>query len=156
MKQKRLRLREFTYRGFYKYFVTIATERKKRLFTEEQRIKEIKFILRTSAEKELFSIWAYCFMPDHLHILLEGQSENSDMLKFIALFKQKSSYFFKRSFGERLWQENYYEHILRKDEKVETIVKYIFENPVRKRLVSNFIDYPYLGSFLFDVKEFSL
>ena len=156
MKQKRIRLKEFSYRGFYRYFVTIATRNKKKLFLEKQYVKGIELILKILAEKELFVVWGYCFMPDHLHLLIEGRNENSDFLKFIALFKQKNGYFFKKKFGERLWQENYYEHILRKEEHTEVIAKYIFENPIRKGLVSNLTDYPYSGSFLFNAEEFSL
>lgn len=34
-------------------------------------------------------------MPDHLHILVEGQSQTSDLKKFASLFKQKSGYWFR-------------------------------------------------------------
>ncbi|MDO9574866.1 MAG: transposase, partial [Candidatus Contubernalis sp.] len=90
MKQKRIRLKKFSYRGFYRYFVTIVTSKKKKLFAQKQCVKEIESILKISAEKEMFTVWGYCFMPDHLHLLLEGRNEKLDFLKFIAFFKQKS------------------------------------------------------------------
>jgi len=46
-----------------------------------------------------------------------------------------------------LWQKGYYEHIVRENEAVLAIAKYIFENPVRAGLVSEPHDYPFSGSF---------
>jgi REP element-mobilizing transposase RayT len=34
-------------------------------------------------------------------------------------------------FQRRLWQRNYYEHIIRDDESLERIRRYIADNPVR-------------------------
>ena len=38
----------------------------------------------------------YCFMPDHLHILAEGRDQGSDLKKFISVFKQRTSFNFKK------------------------------------------------------------
>ncbi|UJS17719.1 MAG: hypothetical protein L3J17_01345 [Candidatus Jettenia sp.] len=53
----------------------------------------------------------------------------------------------------RLWQINYYEHILRSDEDTRSVAYYIFNNPVRKGLVTDFKQYRFLGSFEFDIHE---
>jgi len=52
-----------------------------------------------------------------------------------------------------LWQEGYYEHVLRAEENVRSIARYIVENPVRAGLVAHAIDYPYLGSDRWTVRE---
>lgn len=89
-------------------------------------------------------------MPDHLHLLIEGISDESDMQKFISLFRQKTGFWFRQQRNDRLWQDSYYEHVLRTHEDTFRIAGYIFENPVRKGLASNFMDYPHSGSFEFD------
>jgi putative transposase len=61
-------------------------------------------------------------------------------------------FYYSKTFGKRLWQINYYEHILRKEEVTESIARYILENPIRKGLVEDFKRYPFLGSFVFDIK----
>jgi len=40
-----------------------------------------------------------------------------------------------------LWQINYYEHIVRKDESLKSIAEYIVNNPVRKNFVSQWEQY---------------
>ena len=151
--QKRLRLKNFPYTGFYKYFVTIVCNGKTPAFTEENIVKESLELLKKVSLSYGFSIWAYCFMPEHLHILIEGQKEDSNLKKFIPMLKQKTSYIYMKKTGGKLWQENYYEHVLRKDEDTRSVAKYILENPVRKKLTDNFTNYLFSGSFVFDVKE---
>ena len=151
--QKRIRLKDFSYEGFYRYFVTLVSDRKIPLFKNIRITRKILSILKNISKRYGFLIWVYCFMPEHLHLLIEGEKENSNMKKFISMFKQKTSYTYKKSTNRKLWQENYYEHILRKDEDTKDIARYILENPVRRRLVKKFTDYKFLGSFIFDIKE---
>jgi hypothetical protein len=46
----------------------------------------------------------------------------------------------------RLWQEGYYERVLRNDEDTKAVTKYILENPVRPELVTIALDYLFSGS----------
>ncbi|MCX5642956.1 MAG: transposase [Candidatus Omnitrophica bacterium] len=152
--QKRLRLKDFSYIGFYKYFVTIVCNGKMPVFTEENIVKESLKLIKNISLNYGFSIWAYCFMPEHLHLLIEGKKEDSNLKKFVPMLKQKTSYMYKKTTGGKLWQENYYEHVLRNDEDVKSVARYILENPVRKKLANDFTNYPFSGSLVFDIKEF--
>jgi len=71
--------------------------------------------------------------------------------KFIAAYKQKTGFEFKKKLNRSLWQINYYEHILRREEEIKKIARYIFGNPVRKGIVDNYRKYPFLGSFMFKI-----
>ena len=52
----------------------------------------------------------------------------------------------------KLWQASFYDHVLRKDEDLLETVKYIFNNPVRKKIVAHYLDYQLSGSFELDGK----
>jgi putative transposase len=148
--QKPKRLKSFSYRGYYRYFITIRSHDFKHHFVNGEVVGKLIDILKGMALQEGFSIWAYCFMPDHVHLLIEGKSSNTDMKMFVTLFKQKTAYWFKRIYGVQLWGANYYEHVLRNDEATRAVARYIIENPVRKGLVENCINYPYSGSLEFE------
>lgn len=92
-------------------------------------------------------------MPDHLHLLIEGVDSDSDMKKFISSYKQRTGFYYKKETGLRLWQINYYEHVLRREEETTTVAGYIFANPVRKGIVEDFAQYEFLGSFEFDINK---
>ena len=99
------------------------------------------------------SILAYCFMPDHLHLLVEGETTESDLQRFISSFKQKSGYAFSQTGSGHLWQKGYYDRILRTEETTLNVVRYILENPVRAGLVGRFDEYPYSGSDRYPLEE---
>jgi putative transposase len=107
--------------------------------------------LREKSSSFGFRVWAYCFMPDHLHLLIEGKDNNSDMRRFISSYKQSTGFYYKKKTGLSLWQVNYYEHVLRRGEDTTNVARYIFNNPVRNGLVDNFKKYKSLGSFEFDL-----
>ncbi|MCC7210600.1 MAG: hypothetical protein IT451_02000 [Candidatus Brocadia sp.] len=51
----------------------------------------------------------------------------------------------------KFWQTSFYDHFLRKEEDVRDTVMYVLNNPVRKGLVAEWREYPYSGSFVYDV-----
>jgi putative transposase len=100
-------------------------------------------ILRTCAERE-FELVADVFMPDHIHLLLDGSSDRAEFKPFMTLFRQRSAVAFRKLRGEALWQDGYFERVLREEEHTAGITEYIVGNPVRAGLVATPADYPYL------------
>jgi putative transposase len=101
--KKRVRLKGFDYKGFYRYFITLCSFQKRNIFGERSLVSWIIDVLREKSKLFGFKVWAYCFMPDHLHLLLEGEDYSSDMKRFVSSFKQHTGYHYKKKFGERLW-----------------------------------------------------
>ena len=101
----------------------------------------------------MFAILAYCFMPDHVHLLVEGLSETSDLKRFAKMAKQRSGASHALSVGGPLWQEGYWETMLREADDSRTIARYIMENPVRAGLVASPLQYPFLGSDMWPVMQ---
>ncbi len=83
-------------------------------------------------------------MPDHLHLLVQGTTAEADLRRFAKLAKQLSGYYVKRQHEIRLWGRGYYDRILREDEDPRRYLRYIRENPVKARLVTDPADYPFL------------
>jgi len=100
-----------------------------------------------------FGIPAYCFMPDHVHILAIGEELDSDLEAFLARMKQKTGFDFKKLHRTRLWQDGYYDRILRNDEQTIVVARYILDNPVRAGLVTDCRDYPFSGSNRYTMEE---
>jgi len=151
--QERIRLKDFSYKGLWRYFVTISTYEARRYFEDNEYAEDCIDYLRDLSASYNFNVLAYCFMPDHLHLLIEGEEEDSDLRKFMSMFKQKTNFHFKKMNGNPLWQKDYYEHVLRRNEVTIQVIRYIVDNPVRKSIVEDFRDYPFLGSFVYELKE---
>jgi REP element-mobilizing transposase RayT len=117
------------------------------IFLKREMTEWIIAVLRAETAKHQFIADAFCVMPDHLHFLIFGMSSDSNLLALAKSFKQKTAYAYQRSHRTRLWQRNFYDHVLRPDESSDRVAAYILMNPVRKGLCKGFDDYPFSGSF---------
>jgi putative transposase len=105
------------------------------------------------ASDEGIAILVYCVMPDHVHLLVEGQEDDADLKTFVKRAKQHSGFHFKQKYEKRLWQEGYYEHVLREPENTSEVMAYVVNNPVRKGIVDQPVDYPHWGSTVYTRTE---
>jgi putative transposase len=138
------RLDAFDYAGFYRYHVRIATWNRARHFTDREVAGMARERLLTFAATYDLAVNAYCFMPDHVHLLLAGRCPDARLRMFVGAWKQNTGYAFTRMrTGARLWQPSYFERVLREVEGNETVARYILENPVRAGLVGRVGEYPY-------------
>ena len=106
--------------------------------------------LRQTAAAFEFEVIAYCFMPDHVHLLVAAKTERASLTEFMKRFKQLTGYAHKRTSGDALWQPGYHERVLRDDEATLAIARYVLANPVRAGLASEVLEYPLAGSDVFD------
>ena len=74
-------------------------------------------------------------MPDHLHIIVVGTQQEANLLKFVRHYKQKTGFWMSKNEPDVSWQKSFFDHIIRKDEDLMAVIRYILDNPVRKGLV---------------------
>ena len=146
-------LTTFDYRGRHAYFLTFCTDRRVPLFTSRTVVDLVLGSFRQAAVVWSMAIVAYCFMPDHLHLLVEGRSDDSSLLDFVRMAKQRSGYAYARSFRTRLWQRYGYERVLRSDEERFFVAAYVVANPVRAGLADDVRQYPFVGSDVYTMEE---
>ncbi len=147
------RIQGFDYVGFHRYSVTICTHSRQSIFVDRAAIESVLTSIRQCAAASRFAVLAYCFMPDHLHLLVAGGEEHADFQRFMATWKQRAGYRHKQRTRQALWQESYYDHVLRDDEEVMRAVRYVLENPVRKGLARRFDEYPFSGSDVYSNEQ---
>lgn len=145
--RKNIRLRAERYIGRQLYFVTLCFHHRRRLGANPRIARWLIDELREHSTACEFLVHAYCVMPDHVHILVAGAAETSNMLKFVMSWKQETGQKFARRTHRVLWQFKYYDHILRAGDSADRVACYIWSNPVRKGLCATPLAYPFLGSF---------
>ena len=135
------------------YFVTVCTERRALLFGDvvdgTMRANDVgRMVEVTWHETVLRSTTiasdAFQLMPNHVHALVviagvADSAPSTSLADFIGRFKSMST----RLYGDRLragrptaprcrlWQRNYYEHLIRNDMSRDRILRYIAANPSR-------------------------
>jgi REP element-mobilizing transposase RayT len=92
-------------------------------------------------------------MPDHLHVVMQGLSLESDAWRSFVQFKQRAGYWFSKNQIGCQWQKDFHDHIIRADEDWRAHVRYIASNPVRAGLVEQWDLYPFTGSIGYDLES---
>ena len=123
------RLNSADYIGRRKYHITLTTNARASIFDHRTDARPFLQVLLETAAKQRFVLLAYCFMPDHLHVLLSGRDRQSNLLRFVQRYKQVTSYYFKRETGDTPWQQSFHDRVLRSDENRDVVARYIFDNP---------------------------
>jgi putative transposase len=142
------RIRGFDYVGLHRYSLTVCTHRRRCAFIDEPLVASVLLQIRRAAASNEFQLLAYCFMPDHLHLVVEARSDSADLARFVKTWKQKTGFAYSRLTGSRLWQVGYFDHVLRNDESTAQHVRYVLGNPVRAGLARAVGEYPFAGSDL--------
>ncbi len=90
-------------------------------------------------------LYAYCLMPNHVHLLIE--MSGSPLSKFMQGVQQSYTQRFNRVYGKvgHLFQGRYKAIVCERDEYLMTLIRYIHLNPVRAGLVHDAAAYPYSG-----------
>ena len=130
VRQPRPRLAGFDYKGRYAYHVVLTVKTRSEVFADLEFGRWSASQLAESARLTNFDVLAYCFMPDHTHLLIQGTEDSSFLVAFVQNFKQRTAFHFKRESGDQLWQQSYFDRVLRGDEHLEDVANYVFENPV--------------------------
>lgn len=136
-----------------RYSLTLCTFERETRFTAPEVVERLRSQLVQSARVFRFELTAYCYMPDHLHVLAIGESDDSDLERFVARMKQDSGFWYSKACRKRLWQVGFYDRILRNDEETIVVARYILNNPVRAGLVTRMDEYPFSGSSRYSMEE---
>ena len=127
------------------YFVTtVIYNREEVLFKDwfcaRAVVKEMRHLHDT---EQVFSI-AWVVMPDHLHWLLQLKVAES-LPNVMRCLKARSALLINQHCNRSgaVWQKNYYDHAVRKEEDIKGISRYIVANPLRAGLVTHIGDYPF-------------
>ena len=134
-------------------FLTIATRDRLPVFSDPEFAITCIDTLKSQATNDTIGVTAYCFMPDHVHVLasVEGQI---GITRFVQQFKRRTTRdSWSHGLTGTLWQRSFHDHVLRESESTRSYVSYILENPVRRGLVKNWWDYPLSGSFTMVLEE---
>lgn len=94
------RIQGFNYKGPYRYFITFCTHLRRQIFLNDGVAIETLAQFRITAAEDHFAILAYCLMPDHVHLLLEGLTAQSELIRFVRIGKQRTAYLYSKQRAE--------------------------------------------------------
>ena len=97
-----------------------------------------RFVCHISKTK--FTVFAYCLMTNHVHLLFKTAEAVGDIVKRIAVgYAQYHN--IKNGRTGHLFQNRFKSEVVETDRYFLTVLRYINQNPVKARLVRNMNEY---------------
>ena len=142
--RRKIRLPGIEYQAGHVFFVTVTTHLRQPWFRLHPGLADTCVdVLRELARERGSVLYAWCVMPDHVHVLVEDE----DLVEFVRRFKGRMTPRARRLGAKRrLWQRSFFDHALRQEESVYRVAMYIWENPVRAGMVDEPHAYRWSGS----------
>jgi putative transposase len=140
-----LRLKGFDYASHSSNFVTIVTEHRQTFFNDKRIATETIEVLQNLREKYLFNLYSFCLMPDHFHALIGIGESGMNLGRICGDFKSLSTRKFWQFYQGKLWQRQFFDHVIRNEIDFLETIEYIRQNPVKANLVKNWEDWKYTG-----------
>ena len=149
--ERRHRLPREMYRGYVTASFTLCIRNRVTAFARTDVLAELVPLVASTVTASNCVALTYCFMPDHLHIVLESRSPAGDVYEAVVRLKQQTGYWFRCNIPDVRWQKDFYDTILWHEEDILARVRYVFENPVRKQLVGHWWEYGASGYIGVDI-----
>jgi putative transposase len=102
------------------------------------------YFLKKFKKKYAFFLYAYCLMPNHVHLIGEPQ-DISLLSRFMHALNRTYTLYFNNRHSKvgHLWQGRYKSKIIAKDKYLLDCLNYVEQNPVRGNLAKNAVEYPW-------------
>ncbi len=124
------------------YHVITRGIRKEDVFLERADFERYLHILWKYKSKFRVKVYAYCLMPNHVHLLINPIKPGT--LKHIMHrinLSYAQYYNFKYNKCGHLWQNRYKSFLVQNDEYLINIISYIEYNPIRANICKRAEDY---------------
>ncbi|HEY3375075.1 MAG TPA: transposase [Candidatus Aquicultor sp.] len=132
------------------YHIMLPTHQRTKFFGAESNCNDLAYLLFETSALHGFSLFAFCIMPDHVHILC--QPGDIMVNHFINLIRMRYEYLMARGGNNSpIWQPDFLERPLIDTEVVPTAV-FIFENPKRAGIIEDAYAYPF--SYIYGGKKY--
>lgn len=93
------------------------------------------------------AIGRYVILPDHVNFFCSAELDARPLPTFMQAWKQWTSKRMARelNFSRNIWQEGFFDHVLRSSESYSQKWDYVRENPVRGGFVVSSDQWPWQG-----------
>jgi putative transposase len=121
-------------------FDTICTKNRESWLVNEEVHQLLR---RVWTEATAWKVGRYVIMPDHIHLFAADTGSPVNYQKWVQFWK--SQFTRRHRIPDHRWQTDDWDTRMRSAAHYEDKWNYVWENPVRKKLVSRAEDWPFQG-----------
>lgn len=127
----------------YPHHVTQRGNRRQQVFFSDDDYQTYIRLLVNACDSAQCEIWAYCLMPNHVHLVVVPQKEDGLRKLFAEAHRLYTCMInFREGWRGHLWQERFHSFVMDERHLMAT-VRYVELNPVTAKLCLNAEDWPW-------------
>ena len=140
--------RRLRFPGGY-FFFTLVTQERRRFLTSSFARDNLKRAMHIVNQTRPFETIALCLLPDHFHCiwkLPDGDSDYSQRwrsIKSIFTREYRKVHLTSDDNIERIWQNRFWERLIRDEDDLSAHIDYIHYNPVKHKYVDNPVEWEF-------------
>ena len=125
------------------YHIMLRGINRQQIFEDAEDCFKFLEILKEYKTVSEYSIYAYCLMGNHIHLLLKEGAESLEQIfkrvcgKFVYWYNAK----YQRS--GHLFQDRFKSEPIDTQEYLQTVIRYIHQNPLKAKMCKHISDYAY-------------
>ena len=125
------------------YHIMVRGINKQKIFEHQEDYQKYLQFLSDCKEQVHFDLYAYCLMPNHVHLLL--RTEFSDLERIMKCIGSRYASWFNWKYERvgHLFQDRYLSETVEDERYFLTAIRYIHRNPVKAMMVRKPEEYPY-------------
>jgi putative transposase len=129
------------------YFVTTCTSRRRPILADKEVAQILIDEWCSPRKRHGWAVGQYVIMPDHVHFFCAPELNAKPLPILVGFWKEWTSKAIKRTLGltNYVWQEEFFDHVLRSSESYSERWNYVRNNPVRHGFVASSDDWPWPG-----------
>ncbi len=129
------------------YFITVCAHGRRRRLAQREVAEVLHRVFERTELQWGWAVGRYVIMPDHVHFFAGPSSPEAKPLSdFIRDWKKWTTRELSRlQYGSRIWQREFFDHLLRSGESYAGKWEYVRHNPVRAGLCDAADDWPHQG-----------
>ena len=129
------------------YFITTCTFHRRKILASAEVATILVSEWKAAHKRHGWLIGRYVIMPDHVHFFCSAEPDPVTLEKLLQRWKEWTSKLMTRELGVRqpIWQEEFFDHVLRSEESYSQKWDYVRQNPVRAELIADADDWPWQG-----------
>lgn len=132
--------RELSENGLY--HIVFRGVNRQHIFEETNDYEKLRDILIYLKEEMKYQVYAYCFMSNHVHILLkEKEKGDISLIMKRVLTKYVRWYNIKYKRNGALIANRYKSKPIEVDEYFLSVIRYIHHNPIKAKMINSISDY---------------
>jgi putative transposase len=125
------------------YHVTQRGNGRRRVFFADPDYAAYRDWLAEAAEEARVGVWAWCLMPNHVHLIVVPQDEDGLRRALSRVHRRYAAFIHARSRRTGHFWQGRYGAVAMDEDHLAAAYRYVNLNPVRARLVKRAEDWPW-------------